>query len=697
MRLDAGGGGEAAGDGAGGEEWEEEEVSKGDTGRAFRYGRDMVTLADESVLKWTHPKALEALGFIPAAAMPRELVVGSTDLVLPWPGNEGAARALSALARALAAEGCVLLVRYIKRGGEQTSPILAVCIPALRGDVPAPPPPDDEDGAEEGAAGSSAASSSAASFAQAAAAAERRRRRAALVAVAPPDVGRDCLYLLPIPWNDDIRHYAFAPLGRECRHPPVDAIAAARAATAAGAGGGAAATGGGGDKLAPSLSQLEAADALIDAMNISTAPAQRGVPLLDPYQPLRMHNPVIARFNATMRARALADPGVSQSQVPLAPLDPRIAAYLEPPPALLLAAQKEAAAFRAAFGPELRRQRNPQAASLLGARELYAELPAGERGDWIAGVPGAGRAGATGAAGRAALKRAAGEGDWDGEGAASSGAAAGKRRRAGEGLPDSSAAAGAGASLASGSYGDGFGHAASASAAAGDEGEEGEEGAAAGGRGRPSKRRRLEEAAGAAADRTGAPASAAAAAAGPAPRVVQVGTATPQADFAAMLSYRGPAGDLTGRAISGMQAVIGRLAGSDALDQEKGLDCLAALREGCLSVYEEAAFNDYLRALRQTHAPGLLQRHVHAAEGSKPKVSGFWRRLQRAGISLISRGESENAAALDVTPEGARAFLTGDDVPAPSEPVAAPAERANSPPKPEPEPEEEEEEDGGMD
>jgi hypothetical protein len=165
-----------------------------------------------------------------------------------------------------------------------------------------------------------------------------------------------------------------------------------------------------------------------------------------------------------------------------------------------------------------------------------------------------------------------------------------------------------------------------------------------------------------------------------------------------MLAYRGPAGDLTGRAIAGMQAVIGRLAGSDALDQEKGLECLAALREGCLSVYEEAAFNDFLRALRQTHAPGLLQRHVHAAEGSKPKVSGFWRRLQRAGISLISRGESENAAALDVTPEGAQAFLTGDDVPAPPEPAAAPADHADSPPKQGPVPEEdEEEEDGGMD
>lgn len=688
------------------------EVAQADTQLAFDYGRARVPVADPAILAWQAEKGIDLLGFVAASSVPRELIIGGADILLPWHGNLPAAQAVSALARAMVAEELVGIVRYHKR--RDFAPQLAILAPGLRRDLPRPTTATQaavlERIAEAARSGESSSSAGVGTGAGAGAGEgleahmtpeelEKSRRADALLgSPAPLELpGLDCMYLLPFPWQDDLRDYAFASLGRECRHPPVDALAEARAASDGGSSGSAssasaarggrkaAALGGAGtgagagagagaerDRLAPTTEQLEAADALIAAMTVGLPPGQHerhhhddayGDDALhhhDPYVPLMMPSPVISRFTDTLRNRALAPPGMASTQVPLAPVDPAQTSFLAADGAALLShATKEAAKFRATFGPTLRRgvgAGGSAAAStrdLIGGRALYAELTPEQQADWM---------GALAADPDVATARAGEEAAAAGAASSSSGGFGGVGSKRGASQRASQAADHDGD--------DGHGDADAAAAA-----------------GAPSTKRSRHDGADASSGGSGAGASAG----GERARIRAVTSAQPLEDFAFMMRYRGPDGDLTRDAVKGLLDVVRRLAGSrSAGEQDKAVACLAAFRAAAPSALMEGDFNAALRKLKAEHV------NAGAAAGAgrgSPDV--FWQRVQRAGITLFYDGETVSAAGLGVTREDADAFIGrgGSAAAAHAPAAAAKAEPAPAPaPKPVEAEEEEEEE-----
>lgn len=121
--------------------------------------------------------------------------------------------------------------------------------------------------------------------------------------------------------------------------------------------------------------------------------------------------------------------------------------------------------------------------------------------------------------------------------------------------------------------------------------------------------------------------------------VSQIGTTDPAGDFNKMISRRDQ--DLVSVAIEQLVRVIKSLVARSFGAQSYGraLDCIAALRAGCIVENEAAAFNAFLVDARQEFKGGARD--------------DFWQKLKEQGVTLISADE---AADSDVMPEDAARF-----------------------------------------
>ena len=218
----------------------------------------MVGPLDELALKWDHDRALSLHGFTRGDCIPRYLLLGTIDVLVPSQdpkaNPEGAARALSALVRAMAVERVVALARYVKRKG--SAPAWGMLVPALAaaadgtgGDVEpgggggggglAGEEDEGEDPTAAAAAGSQAvaaaaapSSSSASSSASARGSAYSRLNVDALVASGAyvahaPDGLPDCLLFAPLPFEDDLRRFPFRDFSADPRFAPEPKLLAA--------------------------------------------------------------------------------------------------------------------------------------------------------------------------------------------------------------------------------------------------------------------------------------------------------------------------------------------------------------------------------------------------------------------------------------------------------------------------------------
>eukprot|EP00727_Mastigamoeba_balamuthi_P013963 m51a1_g919 putative atp-dependent dna helicase (755) ;mRNA; r:181520-185343 len=142
--------------------------------------------------------------------------------------------------------------------------------------------------------------------------------------------------------------------------------------------------------------------------------------------------------------------------------------------------------------------------------------------------------------------------------------------------------------------------------------------------------------------------------------VASVGSVNPARDFADMTARRDV--DLVLDAVAQLQKRVDQLVAESLGEQYygKALECLFALRKGCVREDEPAAFNTYLGELR------------HACEG-KARAK-FWNMVADAGLSLITRDES---AYSSVSREQSEEYLRKPVEQAPA-PVAPAVARSNT-------------------
>lgn len=122
--------------------------------------------------------------------------------------------------------------------------------------------------------------------------------------------------------------------------------------------------------------------------------------------------------------------------------------------------------------------------------------------------------------------------------------------------------------------------------------------------------------------------------------VSKVGSIHPVDDFKEMLARRDV--DLVDTAIQGLEKIITELVNNSVLDQlyPKALDCMIALRAGCVQEEEPAAYNSFLKELRGYY------------EGKRR--DDFWQQIAKKGLTLIHNDESEDSV---VTVEEAQEFF----------------------------------------
>lgn len=235
----------------------------------------------------------------------------------------------------------------------------------------------------------------------------RMRRYIATVAAGQADgdnAGYECLLLNQFPFNEDMREFSVGPVpgararAAACAGSPRDGCARQFADFTTN------------DKFQPSATQLEAAERLIRSMDL-VAGAPDGKPFL---RPADTFNPYYQRLYQAIVARALDE------RCALPPLDPLIAAGLEPPAAVAERARTAVNGFMIAFplvkvvvAPPNKKRR------FWGARRWRATPPRGQGAAadaWVrahgTGAAEAGGGGLAVAAG-APVKKARGDEDAD--------------------------------------------------------------------------------------------------------------------------------------------------------------------------------------------------------------------------------------------------------------------------------------------
>ena len=190
-----------------------EPVDEDEIQSAFAFGTDVVPVQESQrrAMKILGNKSLRVIAFVPRANVPRHHYMSTVDMVVPDASSPASVRALSALARALHEEGCVALVRFIKRNDSRgVNPILGCLTPHL---CPA--------SARACALATGQSASAGALFAE--------------------ELSFDCLFFNQLPCEDDFRDYRFRPFDTE-------------------------------ESAAPSAEQDAAALALVDSMDLTRVP-----------------------------------------------------------------------------------------------------------------------------------------------------------------------------------------------------------------------------------------------------------------------------------------------------------------------------------------------------------------------------------------------------------------------------------------
>lgn len=180
--------------------------------RAFRYGKSLIPFSDfsDAELKFFSEKSMKMLGFINEDKLPRYYLIGKCDVCVPEPGDEHAARAMAALVYAMKEKKKIGIVRYVKR---MNAPIII----------------------------------------------------GALVPTIDPITSSKYFYIIPLPYDDDVRHYKFNSLSYR-------------------------------KAFVPSTVQDMAMKDFVDTMTDDAL-----------YEPEETFNPVLQRVYAALRARALDD------------------------------------------------------------------------------------------------------------------------------------------------------------------------------------------------------------------------------------------------------------------------------------------------------------------------------------------------------------------------------------------------------
>eukprot|EP01006_Ploeotia_vitrea_P048337 TRINITY_DN67222_c3_g2_i1.p1 TRINITY_DN67222_c3_g2~~TRINITY_DN67222_c3_g2_i1.p1 ORF type:complete len:767 (+),score=83.61 TRINITY_DN67222_c3_g2_i1:52-2352(+) len=113
----------------------DEEVDPDKKIKAYQYGKSWVPFSkvDVEVLKFTSQRGMKLIGFASADKIHRDHFMGSCYCFIPAPGDEYAARALSALVHAMYEMQRVAIVRYVRCRNAQ--PMLAVLHPCIKTDT----------------------------------------------------------------------------------------------------------------------------------------------------------------------------------------------------------------------------------------------------------------------------------------------------------------------------------------------------------------------------------------------------------------------------------------------------------------------------------------------------------------------------------------------------------------------------------
>ena len=108
------------------------ELEKEQLVRGYKYGRTLIpfSTADEAVLKYAAPKCLKLIGFTKASNVPRAHYMGNAELLVPQPGDQAAATAVSALAHAMYETERYAIVRFVKR--MNSTPHLGALLPYIK-------------------------------------------------------------------------------------------------------------------------------------------------------------------------------------------------------------------------------------------------------------------------------------------------------------------------------------------------------------------------------------------------------------------------------------------------------------------------------------------------------------------------------------------------------------------------------------
>ncbi|CAK7347919.1 unnamed protein product [Dovyalis caffra] len=124
-------------------------------------------------------------------------------------------------------------------------------------------------------------------------------------------------------------------------------------------------------------------------------------------------------------------------------------------------------------------------------------------------------------------------------------------------------------------------------------------------------------------------------------KVEKIGDSSPVQDFEAMMSRR-DSPDWVSKAIKDMENKIHNLVENsyEGDNHGKALECLLALRKGCILEQEPKQFNDFLH-----HLLNVCQ---------EKKLSNFCESLISKGLTLISKSEATDS---EVTDDEARSFL----------------------------------------
>lgn len=127
--------------------------------------------------------------------------------------------------------------------------------------------------------------------------------------------------------------------------------------------------------------------------------------------------------------------------------------------------------------------------------------------------------------------------------------------------------------------------------------------------------------------------------------IESVSNVTPVEDFNAMISRRDV--DLVDKAIEEMQVQVLRLVNDSYKNSlyDKALECIAALRAGCIKEQESDQFNAFLQSIK--------------AQFKGKQRNDFWVLIQQKAMTLIASSESADSG---VTPEEARDFYASDAV-----------------------------------